>query len=76
MKTILTIVTVGANLVYMAMPDIVGAHINASAVTVVQATPSTWRMLKNAGGIPAHGNQVALWDAGCRFDFANPEYRA
>jgi multimeric flavodoxin WrbA len=34
------------------------------------------RMLKDAGGIPAHGNQVSLWDAGCRADFANPEYRA
>jgi multimeric flavodoxin WrbA len=33
------------------------------------------RMLKDAGGIPAHGNQRSLWDAGCRFDFANPEYR-
>ena len=33
------------------------------------------RMLKDAGGIPAHGNQRSEWDAGCRFDFANPEYR-
>ncbi|WP_370946507.1 flavodoxin family protein [Amycolatopsis sp. cg5] len=32
-------------------------------------------MLKAAGGIPAHGNQRAAWDAGCRFDFENPEYR-
>jgi hypothetical protein len=32
-------------------------------------------MLKDAGGVPAHGNQRALWDAGCRFDFANPEHR-
>ncbi len=32
-------------------------------------------MLKNAGGIPAHGNQRSEWDAGCRFDFANPNYR-
>ena len=32
-------------------------------------------MLKNAGGIPAHGNQRSEWDAGCRFDFANPDYR-
>ena len=28
-----------------------------------------------AGGIPAHGNQRLEWDAGCRFDFENPEYR-
>ena len=33
------------------------------------------RMLKDAGGIPAHGNQRTEWDAGCRFDFPNPEYR-
>jgi multimeric flavodoxin WrbA len=33
------------------------------------------RMLKDAGGIPGHGNQRSEWDAGCRFDFANPEHR-
>jgi multimeric flavodoxin WrbA len=33
------------------------------------------RMIKDAGGIPAHGNQRSEWDAGCRFDFANPEHR-
>jgi multimeric flavodoxin WrbA len=33
------------------------------------------RLMKDAGGFPAHGNQRADWDAGCRFDFANPEYR-
>lgn len=33
------------------------------------------KMLRGAGGIPAHGNQRAAWDAGARFDFANPEYR-
>ncbi len=33
------------------------------------------RMLKEAGGIPAHGNQRSKWDAGCRFDHPNPEYR-
>ncbi len=33
------------------------------------------RMLKDAGGIPAHGNQRSEWDAGCRFDFDNPAYR-
>ena len=33
------------------------------------------RMIKNAGGIPAHGNSRAEWDAGARFDFDNPEYR-
>ena len=45
------------------------------------ATFMTWnlmhlaRMLKDAGGMPAHGNQRAEWDAGCRFDFPNPEHR-
>jgi multimeric flavodoxin WrbA len=33
------------------------------------------RMLKDSGGIPVHGNQRSAWDAGCRFDFPNPEYR-
>ncbi len=33
------------------------------------------RMLKDAGGIPAHGNQRSAWEAGCRFDFPNPDYR-
>ena len=33
------------------------------------------RMIKDAGGIPVHGNQRSEWDAGCRFDFPNPEYR-
>ena len=35
----------------------------------------TARMIKDAGGIPAHGNQRSLWDAGCRSDFPNPEHR-
>ncbi|HZD65491.1 MAG TPA: flavodoxin family protein, partial [Acidimicrobiales bacterium] len=33
------------------------------------------RMLKDAGGVPAHGNQRSEWEAGARFDFVNPEYR-
>jgi multimeric flavodoxin WrbA len=33
------------------------------------------RMIKDRGGIPAHGNQRSLWDAGCRFDYPNPDYR-
>lgn len=33
------------------------------------------RLLREAGGIPAHGNQRAKWDAGCRFDHPNPEHR-
>jgi hypothetical protein len=34
------------------------------------------RMLKDAGGIPAHGNQRSERDAGCRIDFDNPEQEA
>ena len=33
------------------------------------------RLLKDAGGIPAHGNQRSEWEAGCRPDHPNPEYR-
>ena len=33
------------------------------------------RMIRDAGGIPAHGNQRSAWDAGCRFDHPNPLYR-
>jgi multimeric flavodoxin WrbA len=33
------------------------------------------RMIRDSGGIPAHGNQRSEWDAGCRFDSPNPEHR-
>ena len=33
------------------------------------------KMLKDAGGMPAFGNQRSEWDAGARFDYENPEYR-
>jgi multimeric flavodoxin WrbA len=33
------------------------------------------RLLRDAGGFPAHGNARSEWDAGSRFDFENPEYR-
>jgi len=33
------------------------------------------RMIKDSGGIPAHGNQRSEWEAGCRFDNPNPLYR-
>lgn len=33
------------------------------------------RMLKDAGGLPAHGNSRDLWDEGLRFDAPNPDYR-
>ena len=33
------------------------------------------RMLKDQGGIPAHGNQPDVWDAGCMTDFHSPEHK-
>jgi multimeric flavodoxin WrbA len=33
------------------------------------------RMLKDAGGIPAHGNQRSKWQAGCNPGNENPEHR-
>ncbi len=33
------------------------------------------RMLKKQGGIPPYGNQRNKWEAGCRFNYPNPEYR-
>lgn len=33
------------------------------------------RMLKDAGGFPAYGNQRSAWDAGADFDHPNPDYR-
>jgi multimeric flavodoxin WrbA len=41
----------------------------------------TWNLMhmsaiiKQAGGIPAYGNQRSEWDSGNRFDFENPEHR-
>jgi multimeric flavodoxin WrbA len=34
------------------------------------------RMLKDAGGLPNHGNDRRAWKAGCRFGYENPEHRA
>ncbi|WP_349678614.1 flavodoxin family protein [Paracoccus sp. UBA5162] len=31
------------------------------------------RMLKDAGGIPSHGNDRKAWSAGCRFDYEKPQ---
>jgi len=33
------------------------------------------RLIRDAGGIPAHGNQRGQWEAGCRPDYPNPDYR-
>jgi hypothetical protein len=32
------------------------------------------RLLKDAGGFPVGGNQRSGRDAGCRYDFVNPDY--
>ena len=34
------------------------------------------RMLRDRGGFPAQGNSRTSWDAGCRYDYPNPEHRA
>ncbi len=45
------------------------------------ATFMTWnllhvaRLLRDAGGFPAHGNQRSAWDAGEHSGFENPEHR-
>ena len=44
-------------------------------VTTQELDEIVYRKTVDAGGIPAHGNQRSQWDAGCRFDFENPEYR-
>ena len=31
------------------------------------------RLLRDAGGVPAHGNQRSAWEAGARFGYAPPE---
>ena len=52
-----------------------------NAFTQRNTTFMTWnmlhmaRMLKDAGGIPAWGNQQDVWDEGCDFGHPNPEYR-
>lgn len=33
------------------------------------------RMLRDAGGVPAHGNQRSEWDAGCGSGFPDPDHR-
>jgi hypothetical protein len=49
--------------------------------TNLNTTFATWNLLhlgallRQSGGIPAHGNQRSEWDAGCRDDFENPEHR-
>jgi multimeric flavodoxin WrbA len=50
-----------------------------NAFTQRNLTFMTWnllhlaRLLKDAGGVPAYGNQKAKWDEGERFGYQNPE---
>ena len=52
-----------------------------NAFTQRNVTFMTWnllhlaRILRDQGGIPVHGNQRTLFDAGCDFDHPNPEHR-
>ncbi len=52
-----------------------------NAFTQRNTTFMTWnllhlaRLLKDAGGVPAYGNQKPAWDDGARFGYENPEYR-
>jgi len=54
----------------------------ANDFTQRNTTFMTWnlmhmaRILTDAGGLPAHGNDREAWSAGCRFDHPNPDYRA
>ena len=53
-----------------------------NAFTRRNTTIMTWnlmhvaRMLNQAGGIPNTGNDRRAFDAGCRFDYDNPDYRS
>jgi multimeric flavodoxin WrbA len=53
-----------------------------NAFTQRNTTIMTWnllhtaRLLKDAGGLPSHGNDRKAWAAGCRFGYENPDYRA
>ncbi|HKK13171.1 MAG TPA: NAD(P)H-dependent oxidoreductase [Gammaproteobacteria bacterium] len=64
-----------------ALPDGTRAGFD-NDFTQRNTTIMTWnllhlaRMLRDAGGIPEHGNDRRAWQAGCRFDYANPDYRA
>lgn len=57
-----------------------GAGFN-NEFTQRNTTIMTWnlmhmaRLLKDAGGLPNHGNDRHAWAAGCRFDYENPEHR-
>ncbi|GAA3840094.1 hypothetical protein GCM10022403_085430 [Streptomyces coacervatus] len=58
-----------------------GVQHRAMNFTNRNTTFMTWNlmrlaaMLKRAEGFPAYGNQRSEWDAGCRLDAPNPDYR-
>jgi hypothetical protein len=62
------------------VPSQAGSGGPANDFTRRNATFMTWnlmrmaRLLRDAGGSPAHGNQRGERDAGCRFDHPNPDY--
>ena len=57
------------------------SHAFENEFTKRNTTFMTWnlmhfaRMLKDAGGVPAHGNLRTEWDMGERYGYENPEYR-
>ncbi len=54
-------------------PDNDFTHRNTTFLTWNLLHAARW--LKDGGGFPAHGNRRSEWDAGCRLDDPNPEYR-
>jgi multimeric flavodoxin WrbA len=48
-----------------------------SSVTkrVIERLYGCSHLLNEAGQYAYHGNQRSGWDAGCRYDFDNPDYR-
>lgn len=58
-----------------------GSGAPQNAFTQRNVTFMTWkllhlaRLLREAGGVPAHGNQRSQREAGCGYDHPNPEFR-
>jgi multimeric flavodoxin WrbA len=64
----------GADILVLLSPIWLGEK-SSVCTRVIERLYGNSHLLNDAGGIPAHGNQVSRWDAGGRLDFANPEYR-
>jgi multimeric flavodoxin WrbA len=64
----------GADILVLLSPLWLGEK-SSVCTRVIERLYGNSHLLNDAGGIPAHGNQVSRWDAGGRLDFANPEYR-